>query len=116
MTSCLITTVRGSPGSAGASPAHSSAATLSKVAAAAASPFIVTVHPPVPEHAELHPENRESVAGVAVNATAVPDRNFALQVVGQSIPSGLDLIEPVPAPAFETVSVNDCGAVLANVA
>ena len=86
------------------------------MAAAAASPFIVTVHPPVPEHAELHPENRESVAGVAVNATAVPDRNFALQVVGQSIPSGLDLIEPVPAPAFETVSVNDCGAVLANVA
>ena len=36
-------------------------------------PFIVTVHPPIPEHAPVQPANVEVPSGVAVRVTLVPE-------------------------------------------
>jgi hypothetical protein len=44
----------------------------SNVAVTAWLEFIVTVQPPVPEHAPDHPANVDPAAGVAVSVTTVP--------------------------------------------
>ena len=66
---------------------------------------IVVVHVPEPVQAPLQPENVEPVAGDAVRVTAAPVVNEAEQVEPHEMPAGLLVTVPVPAPAFETVSV-----------
>jgi hypothetical protein len=72
--------------------------------------LIVTSHAPVPAHAPDQPANVEHELGVAVSVTAVPASYVAWQVAPQSMPAGLLVTAPAPAPAFETVSWKVCGA------
>jgi hypothetical protein len=66
----------------------------------------------VPETAShpLHPAKTEAVADVAVNVTMVPLSYWAEQAEPQSIPAGVEVTVPLPAPSFATVSVKACGA------
>ena len=83
-----------------------------KVAVTEWSVPIVSVHVPVPEQSPDHPANVLPAAAVAVRVTCVPGAKPTEQVEPQSIPTGLLVTEPVPFPAFETVSVRgDGGAV-----
>jgi len=65
--------------------------------------------PAVPEQAPLHPVKADPTAAVAVRVTTVPGAKLAEHDVPQSIPSGLLVTLPLPAPAFVNVRV---GAVL----
>ena len=58
----------------------------------------------VPAHAPDQPSKLEPAAGVAVRVISVPGAKLAVQVVPQSIPAGLLVIAPVPAPVVFTVS------------
>ena len=66
---------------------------------------IVTMHGPVPLHAPLHPVNVDPDPAIAVRVTGVPSANPAEHVKGQLIPAGELVIDPVPVPATDTVSV-----------
>lgn len=60
-----------------------------------------------PAHVPLQLENAEPAAGLTVSATEVPCTNSALQVAGQSIPSGELMTVPLPSPDSCTVSCTD---------
>lgn len=87
-----------------------------KLATTLSSPFIVTTQVPVPEQpAPLQPVKVKLPEGVAVNVTAVPAWNDALQTLPppeplllQLIPAGTDVTLPVPPvpPVNDTESVN----------
>ena len=54
------------------------------------------------------PANVDPESGVAVNCTAVPTTNSAeslVQVVPQSIPTGLEVTLPVPVPVASLLAV-----------
>ena len=53
----------------------------------------------VPLHAPLYPENWKPVPAEALRVIEVPDGKLAVQVVGQLIPAGLLVTEPVPVSA-----------------
>lgn len=74
------------------------------MAVTAVAALIVAVQPPVPEHAPVHPEKTDPVAGVAVSVTAVPELKVAVQVEPQLTPAGAEETVPVPVPCFATVS------------
>lgn len=59
---------------------------------------------PVPEQAPLQPLNVEPDAGVAVMVTLVPWLNVDEHVLPQSMPAGVDVTVPVPAPDLVTVA------------
>ena len=66
----------------------------------------VTEHVPVPEQLPpLHPVKVEPLAAVAVSVTLVPALNDAEQAVPQSMPEGLLVTVPLPAPDLVTVIV-----------
>ena len=65
---------------------------------------MLTTQLPVPEQAPLQPLKLLFDVGVAVNVTLVPLAKLALQVAPQSMPAGLLLTVPEPAPALATVS------------
>lgn len=65
---------------------------------------MVTLHVPVPVQAPLQPPKVEPVPAAAVRVTSVPLLKLALQVLGQMMPAGLLLTEPVPVPAKVTES------------
>src|SRR5206468_6746829 len=65
----------------------------------------VTVQGPVPEQAPLQPPNEEPGAGAAFKATEVPASNWVEQVAPQSIPAGVEVTVPLPAPPLVTVTV-----------
>ena len=58
----------------------------------------------VPVQAPLQPEKVEPAAACAVSVTDVPDAKSAEHATPQAIPSGLEVIEPVPSPVRETKS------------
>jgi hypothetical protein len=58
----------------------------------------------VPAQAPLKPANVEPLVAAAVSVTDVPLAKFALQVVPQLIPAGVDVTVPAPVPAFVTLS------------
>ena len=66
----------------------------------------VRLQDPVPLQAPDQPAKVEPAAGAAVNVTAVPLLNMALQVVPQLIPAGMLVTTPVPVPARVTVRVS----------
>ena len=77
-----------------------------KVAVTEVAAVIVTVQVPVPlQPPPFQPVKVEPAAGVAVRVTAVPVVNAAEHVVPQEIPAGLLVTVPLPAPDWETVSV-----------
>src|SRR5207249_8160171 len=81
--------------------------TMSNVAVTLVAALIVTVHVlACPEQAPLQPLNTAPALACAVNATTVPLVYGAAQVLPQSIPGGLDVTTPAPAPLFDTASVN----------
>ena len=49
-------------------------------------------------------------AGAAVKVTTVPEDTVRVQVAPQLIPAGLDVMVPVPFPAFALVRVTETGA------
>jgi hypothetical protein len=65
---------------------------------------IDSVQPPGPEHAPLQPANVEPEAAVALSATEVPLAKFAVQLLPQLMPVGLDVTVPLPVPARVTAS------------
>jgi hypothetical protein len=68
---------------------------------------MTTTHVVVPLHPlSLQPSNVEPADGVAVNVTVVPLMKVELHVTPQSIPAGLLVTVPSPAPALVTVRVN----------
>jgi hypothetical protein len=72
------------------------------------SPFIVTVHGPVPEQPPPdQPSNMEPAAGVAVSVTPLPGENEAEQVPGHEIPAGELVTVPEPEPVTDTLSEGD---------
>jgi hypothetical protein len=82
-----------------------------KLAATDRAALIVTVQV-VPETAShpLHPAKTDAIAGVGVSVTIVPLSYWAEQAEPQSIPAGVDVTVPLPAPFFATVSVKACRA------
>ena len=52
-----------------------------------------------PLHAPLYPENLKPEPAVALRVMEVPDGKLAVQVVGQLIPAGLLVMDPVPVTA-----------------
>jgi len=62
----------------------------------------------VPVQDPLHPANTEPVSASAVSVTSVPEWKSAAQASPQSIPPGLEVTLPFPAPAFTTVRGNVC--------
>jgi hypothetical protein len=64
----------------------------------------VSLHVPIPVHTPDHPAKVMPGSGAAVKATAVPWGKLAVQRSGQSIPAGVLITLPAPAPAFFTVS------------
>src|SRR6266581_6255377 len=77
-----------------------------KVAVTEVAALRVTIQGPVPEQPPpLQPVKVEPASGVAVRVTAVPLANGAAQVAPQSMPAGLLVTVPEPAPALLTVSV-----------
>ena len=80
--------------------------------------FRVTVQGPVPGQATplpLQPVKVEPIEGAAVRVTAVPPVNSAEHVAPQTIPAGLDLTVPLPAPDFVRDNVG-FGGMIVNVA
>lgn len=67
-----------------------------KVAAADLAAVIVTAHVATPEQTPLQPPKVNPAAGVAVRVTETPLLKFALQMLGQLIPAGVLVTEPVP--------------------
>ena len=60
----------------------------------------VTRQAPVPvQPPPDQPVNTDPASAVAVNVTAVPSLTVTVHVAPQSMPAGLDVTEPVPAPA-----------------
>jgi hypothetical protein len=59
----------------------------------------------MPEQAPDQPVNVEPEPACAVSVTVAPCANACVQVAPQSIPPGALVIEPLPPPAFVTVSV-----------
>ena len=57
----------------------------------------------VPVQAPDQPANTDPAEGDSVSVTIVPDVKSAEQVAPQSIPGGLETIEPAPAPRLDTV-------------
>jgi len=55
------------------------------------------------EQSPDQPVKVEEASGVAVRVTSVPASKTARQVSPQSIPAGLELTSPEPAPCFDTV-------------
>lgn len=53
----------------------------------------------LPLHAPLYPENWKPEPAVAVRVMEVPVGKLAVQVVGQLIPAGLLVMDPVPVTA-----------------
>src|SRR5882762_4190289 len=81
--------------------------TMSNVAVTLVAALIVTVHVlACPEQAPLQPLNTAPALACAVNATTVPLVYGAAQVLPQSIPGGLDVTTPVPAPLFNTARMD----------
>jgi len=78
---------------------------LSNLAVAVWSAPIVSVQGPVPEQAPDQPAKDDPAEGVAVSVTAVPCVKACAQVKPQLIPAGLELIVPLPLPAFARASV-----------
>jgi hypothetical protein len=69
---------------------------------------IVTLHPPLPEQAPVHPTKVEPAAAVAESVTTVPWAKDALQVAPQSIEGVAGAVEEtVPAPVPPLVTVSD---------
>jgi hypothetical protein len=81
--------------------------TVLNVAVTALAALMVTEQVPVPLQAPLHPAKVELEPATAVKTTVEPLVKFALQVLGQVMPLGLLLTEPVPAPARVTESANE---------
>src|SRR5262245_27791616 len=72
--------------------------------------LITTTHVAVPLHPlPLQPPKVDPVAAVAVKVTVVPDTKGKLHVAPQTIPAGLLVTVPTPAPAGVTVRVNVFG-------
>lgn len=67
-------------------------------------PLRVITHGPVPVQAPLHPLNVVPACGAAERVMVVPFGNCDVQVVGQEIPTGEEVIVPCPVPASVTVS------------
>jgi hypothetical protein len=67
-----------------------------KVAVAALAAVILTVHVATPEQTPVQPPKVKPAAGVAVRLTKTPLLKFALHVLGQVIPAGALVTEPVP--------------------
>jgi hypothetical protein len=81
--------------------------TALKVAVTDLFALITTTHVPVPLHPlPLQPPKVDPVAAVAVKVTVVPDTKGKLQVAPHTIPAGLLVTVPIPAPAGVTVRVN----------
>src|SRR5262245_45020463 len=84
--------------------------TALKVAVTDLFALITTTHVAVPLHPlPLHPPKVDPVAAVAVKVTVVPDAKGKLQVAPHTIPAGLLVTVPTPAPAGVTVRVNVFG-------
>ncbi len=67
------------------------------------SPLKVSVHGPLPEHPPPdHPVKVDPESADAVRVTSIPLANSALQVDPQSMPAGLLVTLPFPAPDLET--------------
>jgi hypothetical protein len=77
--------------------------------------FMVTLQPPVPEHAPDHPANVEPVFGVAVNVTAVPAAKLR-QPEPHEVPVGEALTVPLPVPVVVMFRVGLTVAVRLNAA
>jgi hypothetical protein len=65
---------------------------------------MVTVQAPVPAQAPDHPAKSDPGSGCAFKETSVPWAKAAEQVLPQSMPAGLLLTTPEPAPCRETAS------------
>jgi hypothetical protein len=76
---------------------------------------MVTLQVPVPLQAPLQPVNVDPALAVSVRVTTVPLLKLALQVLGQLMPLGLLLTEPVPVPAGETERVSTVAPVTVTV-
>jgi hypothetical protein len=85
------------------------------VAVTALAALMVTLQLPVPVQAPLQPAKVDPVAAVSVKVTTVPLVKLALQVLGQVMPAGLLLTEPVPVPPKVTERVSAAGAVTVTV-
>ena len=59
----------------------------------------VTVHEPVPLQSPDQPENAEPTLGAAVKVTLVSTAKLCVHVDPQSMPLGVLLMLPLPAPA-----------------
>ncbi len=77
--------------------------------------FWVREQGPVPVQSPLHPAKTDPGSGVAVRLTVLPWGNCPLHVARQSIPAGLEVTVPVPAPTLLTVTV-EFGGTLTNAA
>ena len=76
-----------------------------KVAVTVVASLTVTTHVPVPlQPPPLQPLNKDPGAGVADSATSVSCGNAAAHVAPQSMPSGVLVTVPAPAPVGETAS------------
>jgi hypothetical protein len=74
------------------------------VAVTALAALMVTPQVLVPVQAPLQPAKVDPAAAVAVRVTTVPPAKLALQVLGQAMPLGLLLTDPVPVPDSVTLS------------
>jgi len=74
-----------------------------KVAVTAAFAVNVTLQAPVPEQAPDQPAKVDPALATAVRVTIEPAAKLALHVAPQSIPEGLLVTLPAPAPARDTL-------------
>src|SRR5437867_13316427 len=75
-----------------------------RVAVTVVAAVSVRAQGPVPVQAPpLQPVKTDPTAGVAVSVTTVPLAKLAVQAVPQSMPVGVLVTVPAPAPAVETV-------------
>src|SRR5262245_23448860 len=81
-----------------------------KVAVMLAALLIGTVQVGMLAQLLLQPVKVEPAAGGAVKVTRVPLVTDTEQIAPQSMPAGALVTEPVPLPAFVTVSAKDCNA------
>ena len=90
---------------------------LVNVAVTSTSAVTSMAHEPLPLQAPDQPANDEPVLADGVSDTEAPETNGAEQVDPQSMPAGLDEIDPEPVPARTTASVkvgaNDAPTILA---
>ena len=83
--------------------------TGTNIAVTVCADVIVTVQPPTPVHeAALHPAKAEPGLATAFKVTDVPELKPEEQVAPQSMPAGVLVTEPEPAPPKATVNVY-CG-------